>query len=78
MTLTQRSGNMSYSDSRGESFEYSIYGGYSLTNKISFLLSINGTLRNEYGYSFSNLMMESREIRKYVYWIIKAGIEYAF
>lgn len=72
LCITPREGNMHSSKPRGESFEYSVYGGYEINNKISLLLSINDTINDEYGEVYSNSMYT----KKYVYWIIKLGLEY--
>lgn len=77
LCLTQREGNMSYTKPRSESFEYTIIFGYHLTNKINLLVSIDDTFRDEYGESHYTSNMNSVDIKKYVYWIAKVGIEYS-
>lgn len=78
LCLSQREGNMSYTKPRGESFEYTIIFGYHMSDKINLLISINDTLRDEYGESDYTSNMNSVNTKKYVYWIVKVGIEYSF
>ena len=78
LSISSRQGNLNYSKPRGESFEYSICGGYDLNKRITMLLSFNDTLRDAYGESYSDFNMNTNTTYKYVYWIMKIGIEYRF
>lgn len=76
LTIIPREGNMNYTKGKNESFEYVIYIGYDLSKDFSIIMSYSDTINNEYGESYSNSGMSSKYIKKYVYGMLKLGLEY--
>ncbi len=76
LTIKPREGNMNYTKAKNESFEYVLYLGYDLSKDFSVILSYSDTINNEYGVSYSSSGMSSTYISKYVYGMLKFGLEY--
>lgn len=77
LCITPKVGNFSNATPRGESFEYFINVGYEIDDRLTLLLSLNDTINNEYGSSYSRWgIMNDTYIKKNVNWILKIGLEY--